>query len=291
MENQYYYNEIMNIYGMDSMKQVIRKWHNVSKYIVDNRTMPIVLPNLLWITKPGIGKTYFMGLLSEYLASTKLMPFYGNVKALEFSMDYCSNNQDFTELRRLFKELDAATGFRGRDKGLLSIELYQWIDQFDSKHFHQLMAFLSSRDNDLCILFILENVKEEVVQPLENILAQYVRIEKVISEYPLTEELLAFVVDWLGRYDFELTSGAYKLLQESIAQLRGTECFDGFKTLNLMCEDIVFEILANDNFNQDRIIKEDTLRLYAKDGMFITRLKDIMEKRQIGFISQSGGAL
>ena len=63
MKNQYYYDEIMALYGLDEMKNVIRKWYNVSKHLEYASDMPIVLPNLLWLTKPGIGKSHFVRLL------------------------------------------------------------------------------------------------------------------------------------------------------------------------------------------------------------------------------------
>ena len=290
MENLYYYNEIQSLYGLEEMKNILKKWKNVSKHIESTSELPIILPNLLWLTKPGIGKSHFMGLLSEYLSAAKLMSFYGTVKCLEFSLDYCPDEQDFSELRRLMRELDAATSYRGVYKGVLSIELNQWIHHFDSLHFKRLMNFLSSMDNKLCILFILENVPEEASLELERILAQYVRIEKVITPYPSVDEFLGFIENWLTRYDFSLTEDAKNLLKDSVSFLRASDHFDGFKTLTLMCEDIVFEICASDTLNEARIIDQRDLTAYAQDGVFISRLKENMQKRVIGFQSKLGGA-
>lgn len=290
MENQYYYDEIMGLYGLDDMKTVIKKWNNVSKNLGYANDMPIVLPNLLWLTKPGIGKSHFVRLLAEYLSATKLMSFYGTVKSLEFSLDYTPDDLDFSELRRLMRELDAATGYRGTFKGVLSIDLIQWINHFNSLHFKRLLTFLAGMDNALCILFVLENASEEASQQLERVLAQYVRIDKVVSDYPPVQDLLAYVENWLSNYNFKLQPDALALLESSIDFLRSSESFDGFKTLNLMCEDIVFEICASENFNMSRTLNANDLLSYSKNGVFITRLKEMMLKRKIGFNSENGGS-
>ena len=290
MENQYYYEEIMALYGLDEMKSIIKKWNHVSRHLEHASDLPIVLPNLLWMTKPGIGKSYFIRLLAEFLHASKLMSFYGTVKHLEFSLGYCPDDSDFSELRRLMRELEGATGYRGMFKGVLSIDLNQWIDHFDSLHFARLMAFLSGMDNALCILFVLENSSDATAQELESVLAQYVRIEKVQSNYPSVSEMIFYVENWLSRYNFSLNEKARELLMESVETLRENTHFDGFKTLNLMCEDIVFEACASEQFRHERILGSEDLFAYSKEGIFITRLREMMKKRQIGFVTEAGGA-
>lgn len=289
MENQYYYDQIMQLYGLSEMKNVVKKWSNVSRNLKYANDMPVILPNLLWVTKPGIGKSHFIRLLAEYLSSSKLMSFYGNVKSLEFALDYCPDERDFSELRRLMRELEAATGYRGVFKGVLSVELDQWVDHFGSQHFKRLMTFLSGMDNTLCIIFAIENVDYKICAELERVLAQYVRIEKVESDYPPADDFLAYMINWLRKYGFELEDDAVSLLRSSIDFLRLNDCFDGFKTLNLMCEDIAFEICAADDFDNDRILSAHELQAYSNEGVFISRLKDMMHKRRIGFEMEPGG--
>ncbi|MDD2375320.1 MAG: hypothetical protein PHQ55_08095 [Eubacteriales bacterium] len=289
MECQYYYDQIMQLYGLDEMKIVLRKWSNVSRNLKYANDMPVILPNLLWVTKPGIGKSCYIKLLAEYLSAARLMSFYGNVKSLEFALDYCPDEVDFSELRRLMRELKAATGYRGDFKGVLSVELDQWIDHFNSQHFKRLMTYLSGMDNSLCIIFVLENADQKNLSDLERVLAQYVRIDKVESSYPPVEDFLSYVIDWLSNYDFKLEDDAIGLLRTSIDFLRSSDSFDGFKTLNLMCEDIVFEICAADDFDQKRVLSSQELHDYSRDGIFINRLKEMVHKRRIGFDLEPGG--
>lgn len=290
MENQYYYDQIMQLYGLSEMKNVVKKWRNVSRNLIFANDMPVILPNLLWVTKPGIGKSHFIRLLGEYLSAAKLMSFYGNVKSLEFSLDYCPDESDFSELRRLMRELDAATGYRGVFKGVLSIELDHWVDHFGSQHFKRLMTYLSGMDNTICIIFVIENADAKTCAELERVLAQYVRIDKVESDYPSVDDFLAYVIGWLASYEFKLEDDAVILLRSSIEFLRSNECFDGFKTLNLMCEDVVFEICAADDFDHDRVLSARELQAYSSSGVFVNRLKEMMHKRRIGFEMEPGGA-
>lgn len=290
MESQYYYDQIMQLYGLEEMKGVLHKWRNVSRNLKYTNDMPVILPNLLWLTRPGIGKSHFIRLLGEYLSAARLMNFYGNVKSLEFALDYCPDDKDFSELRRLMRELDAATGYRGCFKGVLSVELDQWVDHFNSQHFKRLMNYLSGVDNELCIIFVLENAEEKADAELERVLAQYLRIDRVESDYPPVEDLLTYVINWLENYDFKIEEEAASLLRDSIEFLRSNDSFDGFKTLNLMCEDIVFEICAADDVVTSRVLTAQQLHNYSKAGVFIARLREMVHKRRIGFELEPGGA-
>mgnify|MGYP003307688803 CR=1 FL=1 len=61
--------------------RIIKKWEVLSNNLVADTSVPMVLPDLLWVSKPGVGKTHLLKLLSEYLYERKnLMEFYGNVK-------------------------------------------------------------------------------------------------------------------------------------------------------------------------------------------------------------------
>ena len=288
MENQYYYNQIMDLYGFEKIKLLIKKWQNVSKNLNMIGNMPVILPNLLWINKPGMGKSYFLRLFSEYLAESNLMSFSGKSKWMEFSLNYFSDEQDFTDLRRLMREMAAKTGYRNVFKGVVSIELNQWIGHFETNHFKRLMAFLSENDNDLCIVFSLENAAKDEIAGLERVLAQYLRIETIVSEYPSIDEFYIYISDWLSEYDLTIADEAEILLKKSIAILRENDSFDGFKTLNLMCEDIVFEVCASINFKKTRILDIEDLKQYSENGTFIAKLREMSRKRKIGF-GQIGG--
>jgi hypothetical protein len=56
-----------------------------------------------------------------------------------------------------------------------------------------------------------------------------------------------------------------------------------------MCEDIVFEICAADDFDQKRVLSSQELHDYSRDGIFINRLKEMVHKRRIGFDLEPGG--
>lgn len=281
--NNIYYDQIMALPGLEEMKEILLQWdraaNNISRMPTDT---PIVLPDLLWSTRSGAGKTHLIKLLTEYLYSKRLMDFYGDIRYFEFLLEYCQPNMPLTELTRLIREVNCAAGFRSEYRGVLALDITLWNGHFEELYFHRILEYLSSVDDYICVIFIAENFSDEDMQKIENILSSFFRIRRVSLLYPSVIQLADYLEHKLSTYGLKLEEKARELLSESIDELKENKYFDGYKTINRMCQDIVFDLCSSKDFSPLNITVEKLSR-YSKNGEFVKSMKEIIKTRKMGF--------
>lgn len=281
-----YFEQIMEFKGADELKTLVRSWDvlsdNISKRSFD---APIVLPDLFVYTQQGYGNTKLLNLLSEYLDSKEnLMSFYGDVKFFEFELEYCEPDHKFSELYRLIDSIQAAAGFRCEFKGIIRINLDDWVGHHKEEHFLDFLRFLQSNTAYWMIFFTLSNETEtEETKAMESIISMFLRIEKITLHMPSDEELVGFASVGFAKYGLELDEGAKKLLEESIAVLRKNQYFSGLRTISHLCSDIVYSVFSESN-DVGNVITAEMLKDFSADSDYIKRtLVKIKETVTLGF--------
>lgn len=280
-----YYKKIMELKEAEELKSVIAKWQTLSENIKQYPTnAPIILPDMLWVAKSGVGKTHLLRLISEYLdAQGNLMSFYGDVKFFEFILNYCSPDSHFTELERLIEEVKYAAGFRSEFKGIMRIDIDEWLTHFEEKHFISFMEYLASNSDKWMIILSVSSTNEEKVHNLESFLSMYLRIEKITLSLPKTEDLFDYIAKNLYAYGISLTEDAVGLLFETIEEMRKNKYFDGFKSIKLLCQDIVYETYSKKPVENKELCAED-LKDFSADSEYVKKtLKKIQKVNEIGF--------
>lgn len=283
-----FYKKIMELKEAEEFKHVIERW----KILSDNlRTKPvnapIILPDMLWVAQSGVGKTNLLQLMAEYLSSQKnLMEFYGDVKFFEFLLSYCHPNAHFSELQRLIDEVDNAAGFRNEFKGIVHIDINEWIDHFEEKHFVSLMEYLSSNSDKWLIVLSVYSNNENKIHNLNAFLSMYLRIEKITLSFPKTDDLFVFIEDMLNQYGLTLTEDAKELLHDTIETLRNNKYFDGFKTIKMLCQDIVYAVFSNENVEQLQL-SASALSKFSSDSVYVRNMIANIERvKRIGFVNK-----
>lgn len=280
-----FYNEIMALEDAEEIQAVVKRWNNLSENIkVKPANKPVILPDMLWIAKSGVGRTSLLKLLSGYLYEKgNLMDFYGDVRYFEFMLGYCKRDEVFTELQRLTDEIRNAAGFRNEYRGIIHIDVNEWLRHLDDLYFASFMEFLSSnRDNWLVILSAYSD-KEEEIKKLEAVVSMYLRIETVTIGLPKTESLVAFVEKELKDYGLNVDESAKKLLAETIDKLRGSKFFDGYKSLKMLCQDIVYTFFSECSLQCDTVTAAHLDRFSANSEYIEKMLYNIEKTRKIGF--------
>lgn len=279
------YDEIMELIGADEFKDLIKKWDVLSSNIQNNaRKMPRLLPNLLWVGNSGIGRTKLLTLMSAYLASKgNLLDFYGDVKSFEFLLSYIPKEQPFTELQRLEDELAMARGFRNEFRGVILFDITPWLKHYEELYFVSFMEYLSAHSNKWMIVLSVSELPEDKLQNLEAFLSMYLRLDRVTLSMPKTEDLYRFVTDALGEQGLELDESARRLLSGTIDQLRESPYFDGFKTIEMLCQDIVYEYFSSPNA-ADKTLTEQALAAFGPESNYVKKaIKNSEKTRRIGF--------
>lgn len=277
------YDEIMELTGADEFKELIQKWDALSDNLRNSpQSLPRLLPNLLWVGNSGIGRTKLMKLMSGYLASKgNLMDFYGDTKYFEFLLSYIPAEAPFTELQRLEDELSAAKGFRNEFRGAVLIDIDPWVNHYDEVYFIGFMEYLSAHSDQWMIVLSVSEMHEDKLQNLEAFLSMYLRLDRITLPLPGTPDLFAFVAQKLQTYGLSMDESARDLLMQTIDELRENLYFDGYKTINMLCQDIVYEHFSSANAGKKALSAAD-LDTFASGSNYVKKaIKS--SKRRIGF--------
>lgn len=281
-----YYENLMSFKGADELRNLIKRWdilsENISKRAFD---APIVLPELFIYTRPGYGNTRLLALLAEYLDSKQnLMGFYGDVKFFEFKLDYCEPHSNFTELYRFIESVQAAAGFRNEFKGIIRINVDEWVGHHTEKHFLDFLQFLQMNTSYWMIVMTLSNHREsDETKEMESLVSMYLRIEKLTLHLPDNKELVLFAAEHFAKYGLELDDSAKQVLEDSIAVLRKSEYFYGLHTVKDLCSDIVYTLFSESTAVDTRITA-DMLADFSADSEYIKRtVHKIKKTATLGF--------
>lgn len=276
---QKYYQQIMNCWGMEQVKEIVKKWEllrtNVGSFPADE---PVLLPEYLWFSRSGTGKSEMLQLLAGYLDAAQIMPFNGMEKVIEFTLEYCEESEPFTELEDLIKYLSVCSGYHNEFKGILAVNLDNWLPHLDNQHFVEFLEFLSEHNRSLLLILIAWPDKD-YMDKLEKMLSFYLRVHTVMIEMPVAEEMFHFIETKLNRYHCKLAEDAGELLLQTLRVLRDMEGFDGYKTLEFMVQEIVYTYYCGQNVGS-HIIGPDVISDFLGDGKFIDRYRKRYDRKE-----------
>lgn len=276
---QKYYQQIMNCWGMEQVKEIVKKWEllrtNVGSFPADE---PVLLPEYLWFSKSGTGKSEMLQLLAGYLDAAQIMPFNGMEKVIEFTLDYCEESEPFTELEDLIKYLSVCSGYHNEFKGIVAVNLDNWLPHLDNPHFLEFLEFLSEHNRSLLLILIAWPDKD-YMDRLEQMLSFYLRVHTVMIEMPAAEEMFDFIQSKLDRYHCRLSEDAGALLLQTLGVLRDLDGFDGYKTLEFMVQEIVYTYYCGQNVSS-HVIGPDVIIDFLGNGKFVDRYRQRYDRKE-----------
>lgn len=268
-----YYDQIMSLKGLSGFKEVIERWERFSENITRYQAkQSLVLPDLVWVSDNGIDKTGLLSLLTNYLDEAEnMVEFYGNVKYFEYYLEYVPDKTNFHEIQKLAEKIRDAAGFRSEYKGLLSIELGEWVGHFHEENFINLLKFLATMDNDIMFIFNIHNYDPEAVEQLMKILVLFFRIEVIEMSLPDSEELGAYIKNDIQEYGLNLDPEAEAMVIATVNRLREDQYFAGYQMLDRLAADIVYSVYTSTP-PYDGIVTKGMISAFAPDGMYVSEL-------------------
>lgn len=278
-----YFEQIMQRKGIEDLQKIVRKWQALSDNMSEHPSnLPVLLPDMLWFSRSGSGRSSLLGLLAEYLHALKnLMPFYGDVKYFEFLLSYCPPERPFTELYRLIDEVTNAAGFRNEYKGIIFIDIDEWRDHFEERHFVSFMEYLAGNSDEWMIILSVNANDCEDFHELEAFLSMFLRIEKISITSPEPEDLFEYLERNLQSYGLRLSEDAKELLLGSIEKLRSNKYFDGYKSIRMLYQDIVYTVFSEAKAD---LLTAGMLANFSADSEYIRRMfTNIRRVHKIGF--------
>lgn len=272
MSENFYYDQIMALNGLDNFKELIDRWQSVS----DNSTrfnskMGLVVPDLVWVSDNGIDRTNLLKLLTGYLdACDNLIDFYGNVKYFEYYLEYTDDKNNH-EIQKIAEKIRDAAGFRSEYKGLLSIELDEWAGHFQEDTFINIMKYLSSMEDDIMFIFNIHNYNPKAVQQLLDILVLFFRIEVIDMKLPDSTELGNYVCREISEYGLNLDEEASEMVIATVNKLREDQYFAGYQMLDRLACDIVYSVFTSSP-PYDGIVTKGMISAFAPSGIYVSEL-------------------
>ncbi len=280
------FDKIMRQKEAEQLRPLIQKWETLSKNMkVYPVKAPILLPDMLWVAKSGVGKTFFLELIAEYLESKgNLMEFYGDVKFFEFVLGYVPPEAAFTELQRLMGAVKNAAGFRSEYKGIIRIDVDEWVKHYNEPHFATFMEYLAVNKDTWFIILSVSETNKEKLHNLEAYLSMFLRIERVELQLPQTKDLTAYIQTLLAAYDLSLTDDAKQLLTATVSKMRKNPYFDGYKSLGLLCQEIAYTVFSSGAFT-DNVLTAERLADFGPGSAYVQHTVANLEKvNKIGLL-------
>ena len=264
---------------------LIEKWDRLNLNLeTDDTAAPIFLPDIFLTTGSGRGNTRLLRLLTDYLSDKpRLMKFYGDVPFFEFYLNYCEPQSDFAEIPRFIREVVSAAGFRNEFKGIILVEISEWLGHCTEKHFINFLEYLSDNSDNWLVVLSMPDRDAAAVDRMLAVVSAFLRVETIRVAPPTTEDLMDYLKEQLALYGMTLNADAETLLGGTISALMENEFYDGYKTVRNLGRDIVYAVYANRRKRNGHLTSHD-VEAFAAGSEYVSQTARKQEQfKHIGF--------
>ena len=256
-------NAIMELKGADELKEAIKRLDIFLKNKEAHSLSDVTLPNYLWVVKRGGGITTLVNAFTDYLYAAKAIEFRGTVKSFEFKLDYIAPEMFFSELARFKNTISGFAGHNRYYKGVICINIDEWIEHTGECHFAKFLSYISSNNNKYLIVFCVHIDSKNVIESVESALSSHIRLERLTLRFPNANELVEFMASrYIQDRGFFLMENAKILLSETIVEIAAGKQFNGFKSIVQLANDILYTIHTID-LSSSKQISADMLSCYG----------------------------
>lgn len=280
------YDAVMKMYCAEDFKSLIDKWDRLSANV---RTLPadlpIVLPDIILKASSGAGVTFLLQKLSDYLSEKEnLISLYGDYPFFEFYLEYAAEGDSFGEIERFNRCVTQAAGFRNEFRGIIRIDIDEWMYHHDDKYFRLFLENLASNSDKWLIVLTYSETDEKAMKAMDVVIRSYLRVEKINLPLPKSEDFVKYMVDEIfDKYNLCVEPDGLELLTKTIDRLRSGDHFDGYKTVRIFALSIVYELLSGEDEFSDCVTVE-MLEGFTCDSEYVEDfILNLNQVKKIGF--------
>jgi len=277
------YKAIMALSGAEEFKEVVRGIQNLKDKVKGHLTCSLTMPAMLWIIQIGGGVTTMVALLAEYLSEEKVKDFMGEAKFIEFKLGYNSSDESFSELKRLHEAIKKNTGHRYDYRGILCVNIDEWIVHSTELYFLDFLEFIDYNRKSILTVFTTHSKTAKDIVNIEAVISSRMSLETITIDFPETNELLALIDDkFVKASGYSLSNDARELLSAHIKTRVLSSSFDGFKNIERLGEEIV--TYAIKSTKRRKTITAELLSPYCEKQLNQAKaLNSLRNKAPIGF--------
>lgn len=284
------FDAIMALQGVDDFKGEMKRLHTF--FANENRRAirRIPLPSYLFAIQRGGGMTTLLRAFADYLYEAEAADFSGAVKAFEFKVGYLPPEAPFPELARLQRCITAYAGHNRFYKGVICLNIDEWLGHANEDHFTQLLNYIDRIKEHLILCFCVHETHRERIKPVEAALLSRLRVEVLLPRFPDTIELVRMVEYRARNFDYSFSESGRALVHESLDMLSHSRDFHGFRTVEKLIDEILFLIMTSEDkaiLAGERKITAETLAELKEKLRYIEQVKAQNAKNAIGFSIRS----
>jgi hypothetical protein len=251
--------------GLSDLKKLVEKWEIISENLArSSADIPFILPDLFLISARGTGRTLFLTLLSEYLCENPcLMSFYGNVRYFEFELQYCSPEKPFGEISRFVEVLNEAKGFRNEYRGIVYLDVDDWVGHCSEPYFKAFMEYVSDNGDGWLVVFSVSDEHSENAERMEAFMHSILHLERVVIERPNVDEFAEYAQEMLNKYNISMDDASCRVIRDTLNEMRVNDYFEGYKTVKRLCDEIAYSAYSDKDF-KNVLTAEHVLHILQK---------------------------
>ena len=276
------YDDIMALKGADEMKKKIKQIHEILK---DREPYALLnsLSDFLIVTRQGGGISTVVKLVAEYLSVAKAVEFCGNTKWFSFSVEYSDRNQQFTEIERFMNKMSVLKGYNCFFKGVVYINLDNWVGHTDPENLYKFLSYLASIDDRILFFFGFHTENKSFIKMMETTIGKYIRIETIKLRFPSNKDLCDILKAYITDKGISLSDDVQIPMDTIIENVTNKRNFYGFQTLEKLSDDIVYHFFMT-NKTKIKQINGKVLNDYLEKSPYFKQFTDdISSNTKIGF--------
>jgi len=190
-------------------------------------------------------------------------------------------------LTRLNSMISSFAGHNRFYRGVISININEWIDHTGEDHFTKFLNFIASNNDKWLVVFNISTENKKSIENVETTLSSYLRIETLRLRFPEKAELVELMESqYMQDKEISFIECAKILVSEAIDEISAGKQFNGFKSIIQLTNDILFHIYSTNEGNKKNISAE-MISCFSKDSCYIKRAKSCIEtNKTIGFLNE-----
>ena len=189
------------------------------------------------------------------------------------------NEKHFSGIQDIYNHVRSAGSYYGNYRGVILIDVTEWIGHFKEKYFDIFLSYLSDLRMNSLIPFIYMNCRNADAEALilKAALSPYFR--SVYIHFGLSD-LWDYMICGLSKRNIALTENASRYLEDFIQSSFGSPLFHGVDSVRQICEEIV--IKSGNNHDHTVLLDAPLIKeVFSSSGFTDIFKKE--EERVIGF--------
>ena len=254
----------------DESKEVLI---SINKYIKESTVENGRLPALIISSEPGCGLSNFVDTLSEMIEDSGYFPKRGGKTSIE--LVFPKDNEEHEKLFYSSAKRIATTTNRFYGVMCVSLKEFQGKDLIMSNSLENLIEFIEA--NRVNIMFVFHVLPEfRAKEQLKRRLMDVVNVKELSIMKPSADESLDYLINKMKKKGQMINKKAEEILKEIVEFVVSKDDFGGYKTLNVILDQIEFELGIRGEKNIETVMRQ------IKNS-YDYKLYDEVEYGKVGF--------